>query len=52
MKSWEQDMHAYMESSHPEIGQSILRTGDLSPETIEAMGLALEDFNNSWSAPA
>ncbi len=52
VKTWEQDMHAYMESSHPEIGQSISRTGDLSPETIDAMGLALQDFNNSWSAPA
>ena len=52
VKTWETDMHAFMESSHPELGQSIIRTGDLSPETIEAMGLALEDFNNSWSAPA
>ena len=51
LQTWEADMHAYMDASHPEIGQSILRTGDLSPETIEAMGLALEDFNNSWSAP-
>ena len=51
VSTWEVDMHAYMDASHPEIGQAILRTGDLSPETIDAMRLALEDFNNSWSAP-
>jgi F-type H+-transporting ATPase subunit alpha len=51
IKAWESDMHAFMDSSRPEIGQAILRTGELSPETAEAMGLALEDFNNSWSAP-
>ena len=51
VKTWEADMHAYMDASHPEIGQAIMRTKDLSAETVEALGLALDDFNNSWSAP-
>jgi F-type H+-transporting ATPase subunit alpha len=52
VKTWESGHACLHGASHPEIGQAILRTGDLSPETIDAMGLALEDFNNSWSAPA
>ena len=52
VKTWEADMHAYMDASHPEIGQAIMRTKDLGDETAESLGLALDDFNNSWSAPA
>jgi F-type H+-transporting ATPase subunit alpha len=51
VKTWEADMHAYLDANHPEIGQSIMRTNDLSNETIEALRLALTDFNNTWSAP-
>jgi F-type H+-transporting ATPase subunit alpha len=51
VKSWESDMHAYMDASHPEVGQSILRTNDLPPETQDALRLALDDFNNTWSPP-
>jgi F-type H+-transporting ATPase subunit alpha len=51
VKAWEQAAHAYMDSSHPEVGQSILRTKDLSPETIESLRLALTDFNQTWVAP-
>lgn len=52
VKAWEQAAHAYMDASHPEVGQSIMRTKDLSPETIEAMRLALTDFNQTWVAPS
>jgi len=48
---WESDAHAYLDANHPEIGQSILRTTDLTAETAEALGLALEDFNRTWSPP-
>ena len=48
VEQWESGMHAYLESNHPEIGQSIMRTKDLTPETVEALGLALTDFNLSW----
>ncbi len=46
------DMHAYLDANRPEIGQSIMRTKDLTPETAEAMGLALDDFNRTWAPPA
>ena len=52
VKTWEADLHAYMDATHPEIGQAILRTKDLPQETIDALRIALEDFNKSWSAPA
>ncbi|MCB9138370.1 MAG: F0F1 ATP synthase subunit alpha [Caldilineaceae bacterium] len=51
VKAWESDMHAYMDASHPEIGQSIMRTKQLSDETVDSLGLALDDFNNTWSVP-
>ncbi|GIV77202.1 F0F1 ATP synthase subunit alpha [Litorilinea aerophila] len=51
VKTWEADMHAYIDANHPEIGQTIMRTKDLPDETVEALRLALQDFNNTWSAP-
>lgn len=52
VKKWEADMHAYMDANHGEIGQTIMRTGDLNDNTINSLRLALEDFNKSWSPPA
>ncbi len=49
VKNWEADMHAYLDASHPEIGQAIMRTKELSDETVEALRLALTDFNNTWT---
>ncbi len=51
VKAWESDMHAYMDASHPEVGQAILRTTDLSPETVDMLRLALDDFNKTWATP-
>lgn len=48
VKQWEQAMHAYMDATHPEIGQGILRTGALDENSINSLRLALQDFNNSW----
>ncbi|CAN5452576.1 F0F1 ATP synthase subunit alpha [soil metagenome] len=51
VKKWEADMHAYMDASHPEIGQTLLRTTQLDSNTINSLRLALEDFNKTWSPP-
>jgi hypothetical protein len=40
-----------MGANHPEIGQAILRTRDLQPEIIDAMSVAIDDFNKSWRPP-
>ncbi len=48
VKRWESEMHAYMDANHPEVGQTILRTGELDENTTNSLRLALEDFNNSW----
>jgi len=50
VKKWETDMHAYLDASHPEVGQAIMRTKDLAPETVDALRVALEDFNKGWTA--
>ena len=51
VKKWEQDFHTHMNANRPEIGQAILRTKDLSAETIDMLSLAVDDFNQSWIAP-
>ncbi len=51
VKAWEADMYAYMDASHPEIGQTIMRSRDLSDDTVEALRISLQDFNNTWTAP-
>jgi len=50
VKKWEADVHAYLDASRPEIGQSIARTNDLPQETIDALRIAIEDFNKTWTA--
>ncbi|MCE7986605.1 MAG: F0F1 ATP synthase subunit alpha [Caldilinea sp. CFX5] len=52
VKQWEGDMHAYMDANHAEIGQTIMRTGELNDNTINSLRLALDDFNKSWAPPA
>lgn len=52
VKQWESDMHAYMDANHPEIGQGILRTGQLDENAVNSLRLALEDFNKNWVAEA
>ncbi len=50
VKRWENEMHAYMDANHPEVGQTILRTGQLDENTVNSLRLALQDFNNTWVA--
>ncbi|MGL4651636.1 MAG: F0F1 ATP synthase subunit alpha [Caldilineaceae bacterium] len=52
VKAWEADMHRWMDANNAELGQSILRTKDLAPEIIDSLGVALDNFNSTWSAPA
>jgi F-type H+-transporting ATPase subunit alpha len=50
VKKWETDLHAYMDANHAEIGQNIMRSGNLPDESVDSLRLALDDFNKSWSA--
>jgi F-type H+-transporting ATPase subunit alpha len=50
VKRWESEMHAYMDANHPEIGQTILRSGQLDENTVNSLRLAMQDFNNTWVA--
>jgi len=49
VKQWETDVHAYMDASHGEIGQSIMKNKMLDDNLADAMRLAISDFNKSWS---
>lgn len=48
VKRWEQELHAYMDANHPEIGRTILRTQDLPNEMSDSLRLALETFNSTY----
>jgi F-type H+-transporting ATPase subunit alpha len=48
VKEWESAAHSYLDASYPEIGQSIMGSKDLTNETVEALRLALTDFNQTW----
>jgi len=49
VKQWETDLHAYMDASHSEIGRTIMQSKVLDDNTVEAMRLAIGDFNKTWS---
>jgi F-type H+-transporting ATPase subunit alpha len=49
VKQWETDVHAYMDASHPEIGQSIMKNKMMDDNLADAMRLAISDFNKGWS---
>ena len=44
---FEQALHGYMESSHPQILESITSSGEISEETAEALRAALKAFKES-----
>jgi hypothetical protein len=48
VKAWEAAAHAYLDASHPDIGQAIMRSKDLTNETVESLRVALADFNQTW----
>ncbi len=48
--SFEADLQAFMESSHPEIGSTIARARELSDETEEALKGAIQEFKQSHFA--
>ena len=40
----------YVSSTHPEIGRSIVETGDLTDETVQALTQAINDFKATFSS--
>ena len=45
---WEQAFYQYMDTSHPSIGQAILREHRLDDSTIDGLRVALDDFNKQF----
>ncbi len=44
VRAWETEFHRFMETAHPEIGETITRDKALSDETINALRAAIEEF--------
>jgi F-type H+-transporting ATPase subunit alpha len=47
---WMKDFLRYMDTAHPEVGNTISETLDFSDETEESFVQAVQDFNANWSA--
>ena len=45
---WEQKFYQFMASSHPEIGSAIERDKKLTPETEDALKMAIDEFNKQF----
>ena len=45
---WEQAFYQYMDSTHPSVGNAIVREGNLADETVEGLRVALSDFNKQF----
>jgi len=49
MRQWEQDLLRYMDTSHPEIGRTIISEGRITKETEEQLKAALDAFMAGWN---
>jgi len=47
---WMKDFLRYMDTAHPEVGNTISESLDFSDETEESFVQAVQDFNANWSA--
>jgi len=52
IKQYEADLYAHLDSSHAELGQSLMSSKVLSDDITDSLGLAIDDFNKSWTPPA
>jgi F-type H+-transporting ATPase subunit alpha len=44
VRAWENEFHRFMETAHPEIGETIMKDKALSDETINALKTAIGEF--------
>jgi F-type H+-transporting ATPase subunit alpha len=49
VNAFESEFYRFMETSHPEIGQTIAKTKELSTETEESLKKAIEEFKQGFS---
>ncbi len=48
MRRWESSLIKFIESSHPDIGKSIVEEKKISPEVEEKLSEALKTFTSTW----
>jgi F-type H+-transporting ATPase subunit alpha len=46
---WESEFYRFMQSSHPQIGETIIKEGSMSDELIEDLKKALDEFKKTAS---
>jgi F-type H+-transporting ATPase subunit alpha len=47
---WSGEFLRYMDTAHPQVGQTIRETNDFTSETDQVLEQAVNDFNANWSA--
>jgi F-type H+/Na+-transporting ATPase subunit alpha len=47
VREWEEQFHSYMASNHPDIGQAITDTRDLTDPIVESLSAAIRTFKQS-----
>jgi F-type H+-transporting ATPase subunit alpha len=47
VRTWENEFHRFMETAHPEIGETIFKERALSEETINSLRSAIDEFKRS-----
>jgi F-type H+-transporting ATPase subunit alpha len=46
---WSAEFLRYMDTAHPQVGQSVIDTNDFTSESEEVLTQAIGDFNANWS---
>jgi F-type H+/Na+-transporting ATPase subunit alpha len=49
ISEWERGFYRYMDGMHPEVGQAIAESKDLSSETADALRAAISEYNHTFS---
>ena len=49
VKEWEQSFLQFMGTQHPEVGEAIRTSGDLTEDTERALQDAIREFKSSWA---
>jgi F-type H+-transporting ATPase subunit alpha len=51
VRAWERDFHVYLRTQHPQVLDAIRTSGDLKPETEQALKAAIDRYAELFADP-
>jgi F-type H+-transporting ATPase subunit alpha len=51
VRAWERDFHVYLRTQHPQVLEAIRTSGDLKPDTEQALKAAIERYAELFADP-